>query len=97
MELKRLIEIMREYDADYLINPDDFAFCDNLYLLKSHYNIIGFVFADCLQDALDEAVDAGKMGYFEVDPEEWEDHELSYLGNNGKPHIIDDLFAEEIT
>lgn len=96
MELKRLLELTKDYEPDQLLNPDDFSFCDRIYLLKTPYNIVGLVFADCLQDAIDQAVDSGKMEYFEVDPSEFEEDHIAWLGNNGKPHIIDDLFAEEL-
>ena len=100
MDNKRLIDIMREYDTADLINPDDVAYYDRLFKLSSPYGMVALVIADCLQDAIDEAVDAGKMKYFEIDSAdlaEWDDDEINYLGNYGKPHIIHDLHAVELS
>ena len=58
------------------------------WLLHDHGFTLAVVFADCLQDAIDEAFDTGKLDCFKVEdcdlgdyPNEDEDGRLSYLGN----------------
>ncbi len=60
-------------DAD-VVNPDDFIPAGEFnphnvrpWLLHDHGFVLAVVFADCLGDAIDEAVDAGKMELYFVD------------------------------
>lgn len=87
-------------DAD-VVNPDDFIAAGEYnphkihpFLLHDHGFVVAVVFADCLQDAIDTAVDADKMGRYaieEADLEEYGEDGVSYLGNFGKPFDIESL------
>ena len=73
------------------------------WLLHDHGFTLAVVFAGCLQDAIDEAVDNGKLTRFKLDEKEVEaycdtDNEelISYLGNYGVPHDIESLDYIEI-
>lgn len=91
-------------DAD-VVNYDDFipagAFNPHNvrpWLLHDHGFVLCVVFAACLQDALDEACDAGKLEAFLVEDEELKDYGpdgdgLASLGNAGKMHDIETLGA----
>ena len=59
------------------------------------------MFADCLQDALDIAVDAGKLDSFKVSEDDLADYGpdedgISRLGNAGEPFDIEALGVEEL-
>jgi hypothetical protein len=73
------------------------------WLLHDHGFVVAVVFADCLQNAIDEAVDEEKMGRYLVTNEDigdyddgWEDERLSHLGNDGALHDIETLSAIEL-
>jgi hypothetical protein len=70
------------------------------WLLHDHGFTIAVVFADCLQDALDIAVDEDKMDRFlvqESDMGDYTDEEgISYLGNAGEPFDIEGLGIVEL-
>ncbi len=57
------------------------------------------LWADSLQDALDEATDLNQMESFKVDKpdreDEWASH-LVHLGNASEPHCLDYLWHREI-
>lgn len=65
------------------------------WLLHDHGFVLAIVFADCEQDAIDEAVDQGKLDRYrisEADLADYKDGEgISYLGNAGEPFDIDTL------
>ena len=100
-------------DAD-VVNPDDFIPAGESnphnvrpFLLHDHGFTVAVVFADCLQDAIDEACDAGKMKRYEIteidkgayiDPDTHDFCEdVCFLGNAAIPHDIDTLGAFELT
>lgn len=71
------------------------------WLLHDHGVCLAVVFADCLQDALDEAADAGKLDRYQVSEKEMGDYEpdgggLCYLGNAGEPFDIESLGVVEL-
>lgn len=70
------------------------------FLLHEHGIVLAVVFADCLQDAIDEAVDAGKLDKFKVAQEDFKDYPkeegLSFLGNHCEPYDIESLEAIEL-
>jgi hypothetical protein len=93
-------------DAD-LVNPGDFIPKGEYnphgvrpWLLHDHGFALAVVFADCLQDAIDEAVDAGKLDRYRVEPEDAADYPddegISFLGNAGEPFDIEGLDAIEL-
>lgn len=105
-------------DAD-VVNKDDFIPAGEFnphnvrpWLLHEHGFVLAVVFADCLQDAIDEAVDADKLDRYQLDPDnashredyatkdstgEWAwNDSVSYLGNAGEPFDIESLQAVEI-
>lgn len=79
------------------------------FLLHDHGFVIAIVFADCLQDALDEAVDADKMDRYLIGESDRADYgwteengfpddadSVTYLGNASEPFDIDSLGAVEL-
>lgn len=94
-------------DAD-VVNPDEFVPAPQQtvrpFLLHDHGFVLAVVFADCLQDALDIAADAGKMDLYKVDEEDYGDYDwdtgsppCSFLGNASEPFDIESLGVEELT
>lgn len=90
-----------------VINPDDFIpkgesnpHSVRPYLLHDHGFVLAVVFASCLQDAIDEAVDAGKLDRYMVRPEDAEDYPneegISFLGNACEAFDIESLSAIEL-
>lgn len=102
-------------DAD-VVNPDDFIpsatsthrsynpHSVKPFLLHDHGFTLAVVFADCLQDAIDIACDAGKLVCYEITdadlerdyPTDADQERLSFLGNYGRPHDIETLGAVEL-
>lgn len=71
------------------------------WLLHDHGFTLAVVFSDCLNDAIDTAVDEGKLEGFEISEEELKDYDkederIEYLGNYGKPHDIGTLGYVEL-
>jgi hypothetical protein len=72
------------------------------WLLHDHGFVVAVCFASCLQDAIDAAVDDGKMERYLLSDEDivdydgGEDERISYLGNAGEPHDIETLEAIEL-
>lgn len=94
-----------------VVNPGDYSMLGTApygwkaWLLHDEGYTVAVVFADCEQDAIDEAVDAGKLDRWQVAPEELSDYgdteeeqsqRLSYLGNAGEPFDIESLGMMEI-
>lgn len=93
-------------DAD-VCNPDDAIWAGDynpynkrLWLLHDHGYTLCVVWADSLQDALDEAVDCDKLDRYLVVPEQASDYDcddiyncesLSYLGNASEPFDLESL------
>ena len=71
------------------------------WLLHDHGFTIAVVFADCLQDAIDIAIDEDKMDRFliqESDMGDYTDEEgISYLGNASEPFDIESLGFVELS
>lgn len=70
------------------------------WLLHDHGLTLAVVFADSLQNAIDEAVDAGKLDRYQVaaadlsdygETDEEQSERLSYLGNASEPFDIENL------
>jgi len=60
-------------DAD-VCNPDNYDYADKLWLLHDHGSTVCVVLEDTLQDALDTAVDEGKLnGYLIPSPQSADD------------------------
>lgn len=76
------------------------------FLLHDHGFCLCVVFADCLQDAIDEAVDQGKLDRYmitDVDKADYLDPEIgdfrddvAFLGNASEPFDIESLGAIEL-
>jgi hypothetical protein len=96
-------------DAD-VINPNDlelYATGSNphnvrCFLLHDHGFSIGVAIAESLQDALDEAADAGKLDSFEVQEEDFDNYGMrtdsptcSFLGNYCKGYDVEAVSAIE--
>ena len=92
-EIKRLIA-----------NPNDHRYYDKTYAIGNEYGILAIAYADCEQEALDEALDAGRLDGDLMSPEDYEDavtkgwHD-SYmlLGNASEPVWSHYLTINEIT
>jgi hypothetical protein len=95
-------------DAD-VVNPSDYIPAGEFnphnvrpFLLHDHGFPVAVAFADCLQDALDEAADEGKLDQFKMDASELagmteeEQERLSYLGNASEAFDIESVQAIEI-
>lgn len=94
-------------DSD-VVNKDDFipkgeSNPHNVrpWLLHDHGFVLAVAFADCLQDAIDIAYDAGKLDRYKVEGAELADYGpdgegLSYLGNGGAECDIESLGALEL-
>lgn len=93
-------------DAD-IVNKDDFIpqgeynpYKVKPFLLHDHGFAICVVFAEHLQDALDIAVDAGKLDCYaigEADMGDYPDEDgISFLGNASEPFDIESLGAIEL-
>ena len=71
-----------------------------LWLLHDAGYTLCVVQADCLQDAIDNAVDAGKLERYLVSESEMGDYDnevgLAFLGNAGEPHDIESLGYVEL-
>ena len=93
---------VRFTDADVL-NPGEFIPAGEHnphnvrpFLLHDHGFALAVVFAPCLQDALDEAADAGRLDRFQVREEDLPDYGpeeegIARLGNAGEPFDIEGL------
>ena len=69
------------------------------WLLHDHGFVICVVFADCLQDALDEAVDNNKLDHLQIDDKEVNDQnceQYTCLGNASEWFDIESLGVEEL-
>jgi hypothetical protein len=92
-EIKRLIA-----------NPNDHKFFSKTYAIGNEYGILAIAYADCAQEALDEALDAGRLDGDLMSPEDYEEavangwHD-SYmlLGNASEPVWSQYLTVNEIT
>jgi hypothetical protein len=75
-----------------IADRDDKAWCDKVYAINNEYGIIAIVYADNEQDALDSAMNNGKLDgqlmsradYVEYRTEGWDDS-FMLLGNAGEP------------
>ncbi len=91
-----------------VVNPDDFIAKGGSnphkvrpWLLHDHGFVLAVVFADSTQDALDIAVDAGKLDGFQVSESDLADYGpdesgISRLGNAGEAFDIEALGVEEL-
>jgi len=72
-----------------------------LWLISNEYGPVAATWADCGQDAIDEATDAGLMGAFlleneDVDEATMEAGEYSFIGNAGEPADLTNCGIEAI-
>ena len=94
-------------DTD-VVNPSDFIAKGDFnphnvrpFLIHDGGFVVAVVFADSLQDALDAAVDAGKLDGFQVSEENLaeygpEEEGITRLGNASEPFDIQTLDAVEL-
>lgn len=92
-----------KFDDTDVVNAEDYRHFDGrAFLLHDAGFTVAVVFASCLQDAIDEAVDDNRLDRFKVAPEELADYgdteeerdeQLSYLGNASEPFDIESLGA----
>lgn len=94
-------------DAD-VVNKDNFIPAGEYnphnvrpWLFYDHGFVLAVAFADCLQDALDEAVDANKLDCYQVLESDLADYGpdgdgITHLGNAGEPFDIESLGIIEL-
>lgn len=94
-------------DCD-IVNPSDFIPAGEYnphnvrpFLIHDHGYPVAIAFASCLQDALDEAADSGKLDRFQVTEKDMADYGeeeegISRLGNASEPYDIQALDAIEL-
>jgi len=97
-----------KFSDDDVVNPTDFiARADynphkvRPFLIHDAGFTVAVVFADNLQDALDIAVDAGKLDAFQISEADLSDYGpeedgITRLGNAGEPFDIQTLDAVEL-
>jgi hypothetical protein len=96
------------YAAEDFVNPEYYDRKGKAYVFHDAGFVQAIVFSEypsyCEQDALDEAVDSGKLDHFQVKPEDMGDYQtgedsdgnpeydrIAYLGNAGEPFDIETL------
>lgn len=57
-----------------IANPGDRTFYNHVYAINNEFGVIAIVYADCAQDALDEAADAGKLDCQKMDDSDYEEY-----------------------
>jgi hypothetical protein len=94
-------------DSD-VVNPDDYVPASEHnpnsvrpFLIHDAGFVVAVVFASCLSDAFDIAVDEGKLDGFQVSQEDLADYGpdeegISHLGNAGEPFDLGTLDAVEL-
>ena len=88
------------FSMNDLVNPDDREYTQHAYQVEGTFGLVGVVFADCAQDALDTLADEGHLKAYEVSPmeeEQWTGEEVDYLGNYGSPHDVTELHITRLT
>jgi hypothetical protein len=109
---KRKRHMEYEYEGqkltdDLVINPDNFipagAFNPRNvrpWLIEGVYGPVAIVFADCEQDALDEAVDQDMLDGYLIEAKDLEEAEkdetVTYLGNASEPFDISEIHIREL-
>lgn len=90
----QLLKAIEDHEHQ-IVNPDNVHFVDHLYRVDGTFGLVALVLEDCAQDALDTIVDeTDLLNAYEVSPqqeEQWTNESVSYLGNYGKAHLIDEL------
>jgi len=94
----RFSEIKRRF-----ANPGESAFYNKRYAICNQFGPIAFVHANCTQDAIDEAVDCGKMDSERMSDEDHKEYESngwddSYMlaGNASEPFWCEYLSIAEV-
>jgi len=74
------------------------------FVIHQYGHVICVVFASCLSDALDEAVDENKLDSYQIDESDYADYKIgtdeetcSHLGNASEPFDISELEIVEMT
>ena len=97
-----------QFDNSDVVNPDDFIPAGSFnphnihpILIHDHGFTVAIIFAEHLQDALDIAVDNGKLDAFLIEekdygdyilgPDQTEESTCTFLGNASEPFDIDTI------
>lgn len=95
----RFSEIKRRF-----ANPGERVFYSRRYAICNQFGPIAFVWADCTQDAIDEAVDRGKLDSERMSDADFQEYEAngwddSYMlaGNASEPFWTEYLSIQDIT
>ena len=87
-----------------IANPNDHRIFSKTYAIGNEYGLLAIAYADCALEALDEALDAGRLDSELMPPEVldeyvangWDDS-YALLGNAGEPVYTEYLTINEIT
>ena len=67
------------------------------FVIGHEFGAVALAWGNCLQDALDEACDAGLMESFLIDSPDSDDEESgTHLGNEGTLHNLDNSWVQEV-
>lgn len=108
-------KIIIDSNPDGIMVNADIIMCNNIifpgeynphnvrpWIIGNEYGVLAIAWADCEQDALDEAVDDGLMDECLVDDKEFtttdktEQSELAYLGNASEPFDLTNVWIKPI-
>ena len=83
-----------------VVNADDYDYFDKCYIIFNEFGPIALVFAGNEQEALDTAVDAGRLDSCKMSPEDHTEAEtngwdVTYLGNASEPFNLDYISMKE--
>jgi hypothetical protein len=76
-------------DSD-IVNPDDYDYTENIYLLHEHGFVLCIVNANNEGDALDIAADESKLDRFKADIEELNGISVKEFNNRAYSHLGND-------
>jgi len=86
-----------------IANPGEACFYSKRYAICNEFGPIAFVHANCTQDAIDEAADAGKLDSEQMSSDDHQEYESNgwndsfmLAGNAGEPFWCEYLSISEI-
>lgn len=87
------VQLPGTIDASCRFNPHKVR----AWLIGNTFGAVCMVFAPCGQNALDSAVDAGKLDAFKADDQTIENERFAYLGNASEQFDLSDFWMGEAT
>jgi len=86
------VTLPRAIDADAGINPHNVR----LWVIGTWLGPVCAIWASCCQDALDAAVDANMMDCFMAENQDYDDPDLTALGNASELFDLSDVWMGEV-